>query len=244
MTNIRRTYTNKNGLLVTEYEIDVIHEKVPRLKELLNFLYHDQGIGFKLLTKLFDNSVSYTQLRRIFVTLGIEKRNGTSCTTHSLKLLRSENAISKGIWKNWTEKYQTKDKLTKHYLGGWYLNESTKKYVWLRSSWEFGYANWLNSNAIEWQYEESSYLLKNGLYYRPDFFIYVNGSLSKVVEIKATWNHGALDRIEKYYQFKQEYSNVHSEIITEELFDIIDIPYNKVLAAWKKIRKLDLPYDN
>jgi hypothetical protein len=235
----KRTFKSKGGKAVSSFFISKEHTDVPKLIENLQHLYHDCGIGFKLLSSELGN-VSYTRLRTIFQALGIEKRNGTSCVTDGLKQLRSERARKNNPWTDWTTKYPDKDKVNKHHLGGWYLNRSKSKYVWLRSSWEYGYATWLNSQKIIWDVEIRSYLLTDGRYYRPDFFLFVNDCLDYVVEIKSKWSNGSLERIDKFEQFRQEYPTIKAVLVTDELFEIIGKKQSEVLEEWKKVRVLEL----
>jgi hypothetical protein len=238
-SNPTRTFKSKGGTIVSSFFIDKNHQDTIKLIFNLNHLYHDCGMGFKLLSKELGN-ISYTRLRTIFRTLDIQKRNGTSCVTNSLKKIRSERAKKNNPWKDWTSKYIDKDKINKHHLGGWYLNQSNEKYVWLRSSWEYGYAKWLDSQKINWDVEVRSYLLSDGRYYRPDFFIFKDNCLDHIVEIKSKWSNGSLDRIDKFEQFKKEYKNINSILIMDEVFDLIGKNQNENLIEWKKTRILEL----
>ncbi|HEU4964970.1 MAG TPA: restriction endonuclease [Bacilli bacterium] len=56
--------------------------------------------------------------------------------------------------------------------------------VYLRSSYEYAFAKYLDHNEIQWTYEERCYDL-DGVYYIPDFFIYEANRLSYVVEVKS-----------------------------------------------------------
>lgn len=238
-SNPIRTFKSRGGSIVSRFYIDKEHIDASKLIVNLSHLYHDCGIGFKLLSMEFGN-VSYTRLRTIFKALGIEKRNGTSCVTESLRKIRSERARKNNPWTDWPLKYADKDKFSKRHLGGYYFNRSKNKHVWLRSSWEYGYAEWLNSQDINWDIETRSYLLSDGRYYRPDFFIFINECLDHIVEIKARWNNGSLERINKFEQFKLEYPGLDARLVTEELFDLIKKKSSDVIREWKKIRILEL----
>ena len=234
-----RTFKSKKGMMVSSFIIDKNHKDSFRLISNLNYLYHDCGIGFKLLSFELGN-VSYTRLRTIFQTLGISKRNGKSCVTDNLKKIRSERAKKSNPWSDWTSKHPTKDKVNRHHLGGWYFNKSAGKHVWLRSSWEYGYAKWLDSQGLSWDVEVRSYLLSDGRYYKPDFFIFTNDCLDHIVEIKARWFNGSLERIDKFEQFGREYSNIKTKLLTDELFDLIGKSQSEVLDEWKMNRILEL----
>jgi predicted nuclease of restriction endonuclease-like RecB superfamily len=113
----------------------------------------------------------------------------------------------------------------------------------LRSSWEYGYAKFLNDNRIEWDVEARSYLLSDGRYYRPDFFIYENNNLSKIVEIKSRWSNGSLERIDKFEMFKKEYGDISAELISDELFLLINRKQKDIINEWKKVRLMELKND-
>lgn len=55
--------------------------------------------------------------------------------------------------------------------------------TYLRSSYEFAYAYFLDKKGISWSYEEKSYELDDRIY-KPDFFVYENNKLDHIVEIK------------------------------------------------------------
>jgi len=241
-SNVKRNFTSKGGNMTSSYIIDKNHPDCLKLIYNLTHLYHDCGMGFKLLSQELGN-ISYTRLRTVFKTLGIESRVGTSCVTDGLKKLRSERAKKTNPWSNWTEKYPNKDKTNKHHLGGWYFNKSMNKYVWLRSSWEYGYAQWLDLTNQVWDVEARSYLLSDGRYYRPDFFIYEGNKLSHIIEIKSKWVNGSLERIDKFEKFKLEYLDINSKIITEEIFDIIGRTAVDILNEWKNKRITELKND-
>jgi hypothetical protein len=241
-SKIKRQFMGRGGKITTSYVIDASHKDCQKLIRNLKILYEENGMGFKLISSYLGN-ISYTRLRTVFETLGIEKRAGQSCVTEGLKKIRSERAKTNNPWTNWTEKYKDKDIVNKHHVAGWYLNESKSKYVWLRSSWEYGYAKFLNDNRIEWDVEARSYLLSDGRYYRPDFFIYENNNLSKIVEIKSRWSNGSLERIDKFEMFKKEYGDISAELISDELFLLINRKQKDIINEWKKVRLMELKND-
>ena len=60
--------------------------------------------------------------------------------------------------------------------------------IYLRSSFEFAFAYYLDYKKIIWKYEVCTYELKTSKY-KPDFFIYNNkGELVKIIEIKSKEN--------------------------------------------------------
>lgn len=226
--------------MIASYVVDVNHPEVSLLKDNLQKLYYDNGIGYKLLSSMLGN-VSYTQLRTIFLKVGVKGRVGTQCVTEGLKKVRSERARKSNPWKDWTgnPSLSQMHSKSKRYLGGWYLNRKSEKYVWLRSSWEFAYAMYLDEQEKYWDVEARSYLLSDGRYYRPDFFIYENDCLSEVIEIKSTWSNGAMNRIEKFETFKREYPLITARIIGDELFELIGKTPSQNLLEWKKLRIME-----
>lgn len=62
-----------------------------------------------------------------------------------------------------------------------------------KSSWELAYAEWLDSQEVDWQYEPVSFDLKVCRKYTPDFGIFVDGSISYFVEVKG-WVTDAVEK--------------------------------------------------
>lgn len=54
---------------------------------------------------------------------------------------------------------------------GGYVNSPLQDIVWMRSSWEIEYANYLTTQGIQWLYEPRCFDLGNGRTYRPDFYL-------------------------------------------------------------------------
>ena len=230
----------KNGKDAPVYDIDLDHAECDTLRKNLDYLYNERGMGYKLLCKELGN-ISYTRIRKLLKSLNIETRKGTSCVTDSLRALRSERAKINNPWTDWTGKDALKGmhRYSKRHLSGWYLNKSKNKLVWLRSSWEYAYASYLDRENIEWDVEVRSFLLSDGRYYRPDFFIYEKNKLEKIVEIKSTWANGSQDRIEKFETFKVEYPETAAVLLSNEMFNTIGVNSMTMLKEWKKIRILE-----
>jgi hypothetical protein len=240
LKTVRREFRSKGGTMTASYMFEADHPEIEILRENLQKLYYDNGIGYKLLSSMLGN-VSYTQLRTIFTKAGIKGRTGTHCVTDGLKKVRSERARKSNPWKDWpgNASLSQMHRKSKRYLGGWYLNHKAGKYVWLRSSWEFGYARHLDKQGKDWDVEARSYLLSDGRYYRPDFFVYENGCLVEVIEIKSTWSNGAMDRIEKFEAFKREYPQISARLVSDELFGLIGKTPSQNLLEWKHSRIME-----
>lgn len=232
-------YANPKGSVASKgYEFTEGYDTTG-LKESLAHLYHVDGLGYKMIVKTLGISeCSYSSLRTLFKKLDVKARTGTNVVTNKLKKMRGENVQgAKNPWHDWTEKKPEMHSKSKRYLGGFYFNKSRDKYVYLRSSWEYAYANWLDNNDYDWDVEVCSYLLSDGRYYRPDFFIYENDKLVEVIEIKAKYLDQEHVRIDKYDMFTQEYP-VNSKILYKnDIFGKLNIPYSKNIKDWKAIRR-------
>ena len=169
-------------------------------KEYLQKKYNE-GYGYKVLAR--ELNLSYTQIRNLFLRyLNLDVRTGNDVVTNKVKEFRSSRVQGKkNPFYNWPElKGHLHDNSTKGIQG--YYKRKNGQYVWLRSSWEYIYAKWLDSKNINWEYESKSYKLSNGETYRPDFKI-LDEEDFYFVEVK-----GALyeDRLYKVKMFQKEYT--------------------------------------
>lgn len=226
---------NENSALEINLNFD-------KLKIFFEKLYVENGYGYKSIIKIVDNLLSYTQIRRLFKKLNIEARIGMAVTTETLKKIRSINAIKKGYFKNWIETDSTRLIDSPRHLSGFLWNDSMKKYVYLRSVWEYAYACSLIEHKENWDVECRTFLLNDGSHYRPDFFIYDNElSLKYITEIKSLYNYEAKERLAKYYKFQKEYPEISSKLITsfEEIASLSSVlyGYGHYNRAWKKQRE-------
>ena len=144
-------YANPKGRVTSKgYEFTEGYDTVD-LKESLAYLYHVDGLGYKMIVKTLGiDKCSYSSLRTLFRKLDIKARTGTNIVTKKLKQMRSENAQgAKNPWHDWPEKKTEMHSYSKRYLGGYYFSKSRNKDVYLRSSWEYAYANWLDQNGYD-----------------------------------------------------------------------------------------------
>ena len=81
-----------------------------------------------------------------------------------------------------------------------------------RSGWEKKVADWMTSQAWIWRYEEISYEVGNKNY-TPDFHVYREGQLWKIVEVKGRWIGHAREKVD---QFIQQYPHLPFEIWGKE----------------------------
>ena len=111
---------------------------------------------------------------------------------------------------------------------GFYKNE------FLRSSYEYAFAKYLDHFNIKWKYEEKCYDL-NRKKYTPDFFIYTGDILVKIVEVKNR-NKKVIEKAEKLLEELSNMEKVETEIISyEQLLDLYrEMPYslNSTLTEW------------
>lgn len=87
--------------------------------------------------------------------------------------------------------------------------QSYYKEIRMDSRWEVGTARYFDNNGISWKYNEKGYRLSDGRYYYPDFFIYNNDVLVKIVEVKGYFRE---DNRKKYNMFLDEYPDIDIEL--------------------------------
>ena len=196
----------------------------------LERLYFKEEYGIKMMARGF--GVSYTIMRNVLINYMTKPiRKGQNITTKRMNKFRSERVLgNKNPWYDWVNQNKTPI-LNSRGIQGYYTNKLGKK-IWLRSTWEYIYAKWLDKNNILWKIEEKSYKLKNGENYRPDFFIYNNNDiLQYIVEVKGYYKN----RLYKYEMFKKEY-NIKI-ILVDSINDYIEEKkgYREILKEWKQI---------
>jgi len=127
-------------------------------------------------------------------------------------------------WKGKKHTDETKLKIAKKMVGNNYGKGRGKITVYngitFRSTWEAKVAEYLDLNNIEWLYEHESYILTETSTYKPDFFIYNNNKLIKIIEVKGYfWK----DNIIKYNLFKQLYPNIPIELWDKTVLTSLNI---------------------
>lgn len=204
------------------------------LREEIYNLYWKEEYGIKLLAQRLD--LSYSVTRGLLDFLDIPIRKGRNVVTNRLCNFRKEKALLEGKNKTGWNSPEVNRKYKKHNRGvqGFYYNKSMCKYVWLRSTWEYIYAKWLDKIGETWDVELECYTINESLY-RPDFFIFdENKNITKIVEIKGYWD-----------------SNTNKVKILNEKLEDIDViviynvdkyieknsHYHAELARWKKEKK-------
>lgn len=108
---------------------------------------------------------------------------------------------------------------------------------YLRSSYEYAYAKYLDYHLIPWSYEENAFDIGYKIY-KPDFFLYdQNGNLKKIVEIKSR-NEEAKAEARKALEIIRERYNVDCELFSYEellnLYDSLPFSLNSIITEWIK----------
>ena len=200
-----------------------------KYKKYIKKIY-DEGYGFKIIARWLD--LSYMRTRTLIITyLKIETRKGYKVSTRITRKFRSDRVKgNKSPWYNWPETMPYLVKGSRTGIQGYYLNKKGK-YIWLRSTWEYIYAKWLDNKKILWEYEAKTYKLSNGETYRPDFKI-IEKDNYYLVEIKGS---RFKDRLYKVDLFKKEYSHIKI-IVIKDISAYSEIGYKKELKEWKTIK--------
>lgn len=134
-------------------------------------------------------------------------------------------------WYNWPERHPHLTKNSKTGIQG-YFKTKAGKYIWLRSSWEYIYAKWLDAQNIKWGYELTTYKI-DAESYRPDFFILdENDNISKIVEIKGSPYKSRLYKVDV---FKKLYPDIDI-IIIYNIMLFSKSTYVKELKEWKMVK--------
>ena len=198
-----------------------------KAREYLESVYNN-GYGIRTISNSL--GISHNTGRLLLINwFKIKTRKGLHIVTEQVKKFRSERVKGDlNPWFNWPMNGKIRNSRG---IQGYYIKKSGE-YIWLRSSWEYIYAKWLDNNDIEWKFERNVYKLLNGENYLPDFFIYENGKLKYVVEMKG-YNKS---KIYKSKMFENEYKI--KTILIESVEDYCE-DYHKELKTWKNIRLLE-----
>lgn len=127
--------------------------------------------------------------------------------------------------------YKMKNNLKSRGYSGYY------KEIFLRSTLEFIYARYLDIHNKRWLYEKEIYSVF-GKNYKPDFFIYDDDKLIKIVEIKYS-KQEYLNYVEKYTSFFKtlniEYLVLYSKNINHIIkdFNLLEEKKNWILESNK-----------
>lgn len=204
------------------------------LKERITYLY-DEGHGFKTIAKSL--GLTYSVCRKLCVDyIGIEYRKGLSVVTDVLRKKRSDNVKGeKSPWYDWPNKMPKLLSKSGKSIQGYYTKKDGSK-VWLRSTYEYIIAKWLDKLGAEWKTEERCYVLSNGERYRPDFFVYENNELKTIIETKSRYFNKD-NREYKFHLFKEEYG-LDCMLVTD-ITKFTNKTYHQELKEWKLKRLLE-----
>lgn len=197
-------------------------------KDRISSLY-EEGNGLKRIAKMI--GLTYTRMRTLFNILGIEINKGTNVVYGKTRLVRSEN-LKKMYEKRtgWFRTFERKTNKASRGIQGYYYNNSRSKFVWLRSTYEYIYAKWLDRQGVDWDVEQQTFDLE-GTTYRPDFFIYEDGVLVKIVEIKGYWARGTKKTDELSAKLDIDV------VLIRDIEPYCDKSYKKELLEWKLQRR-------
>lgn len=190
--------------------------------------FYAAGWGLKVLAR--ELGLTYTKTRILFQRLSIPLRIGKDVVTIQCRNHRKEMACrDDNPWRDWTNKTVFHNKKMGRGVQGWYVQRDGNK-VWLRSTWEYIYAKWLDAQNIHWTTETQQYQLSDGTGYRPDFNIFnEDGELTKIVEVKGYYTN----RLYKTALLREEYG-IDVEIILN-IAPYTTLGYNKERRLWKAL---------
>lgn len=219
------------------------------IKHEINNLYNN-GFGYKIIGQ--NIGLTYSNTRKLLIDIcEIKKREGRSITTERTKEIRKAKANYELKTKTGWFKENIRNNLkiqnkTHRGVQGFYFNKSLKKFVWLRSTYEYIFAKWLDKTNQIWDIEVKHFKLKNGETYRPDFFIYEKNKISKIIEIKGYYDKRAY----KINLLNEQLKDIKCSILnftntSIQSFICSDSNYHIELAKWKterienKLKKLN-----
>jgi hypothetical protein len=229
--NKKRCAKNKYSTL-SERELWIKQNPCPFSDKIKTF--YNSGYGYKLLAK--ELNLTYSVIRLLCNKhIGFETRKGYNIVTEKLKEIRSKNAKMNNPFLDWPRKRPRLLEKNAKSIQGYYVKKDGTK-VWLRSTYEYIIAKWLDKLNVDWKVEVKTYELKNGENYRPDFFIYNNEKLMSIIEVKSRYFNKE-NREYKFHMLKEEY-DIDCLLITD-ITKFTNKTYHQELKEWKKQRSLE-----
>jgi hypothetical protein len=201
---------------------------------------YEYGYGLKAISKALN--ISYTNTRSLLKHLKIDIRQGRNVVTDELKKCRSINAIKQRNEKTgfFSEDIRSNLKIinkTHKGVQGWYFNISMNKWVWLRSTYEFIFAKWLDRTGHLWDVELKKYKIGNETY-RPDFFILdENMNIIKIIETKGYIQNNSHKPKLLEELIKTDVILLHLDSKKIKTYTEYNKSYQTILKEWKIIRK-------
>lgn len=239
---LKKFKTRKGGSIYHDRKKIELDVRFNSVKKFIDEKYYIKGMGIKSIIKKYNLPITYSVLRFYLLNFfNIVIRDNKEITDF-LRKSRSEKATYE--WNNkigfFDQILQDGIKNKKNVIRGiqgYYFNNSLNKYVWLRSSWEYIFAKWLDKNNYKWDVEMKTFDISNNKKYRPDFFILDDeNNILKIIEVKGYWK----DKLYKFNELKKLFEKSKIEFI---LIDKIK-PYSyngfkKDVNIWKKERILN-----
>ena len=221
-TEIKQWYDTVPFIIGPQRKQKRIKEIPLKIQKLVGILYNVYEYGNPSLAKLI--GIHKTPCAALIKHCDIKRRDNKS-TTLRVRTIRSEKIKGDKNPRIYNDKNQYSTGIK-----GYYDSKNNGK-VYFRSSWEYLYARWLDKNNINWKYEARQFKLKNGKYYRPDFFIYENNILKHVVEVKGA------DKTTLYKTnlLKNEYDI--DVVVIDNIKPYCIQDYTTELKKWKQLQK-------
>ena len=212
----------------SERDIFVARTPCPIISKI-EYIYNS-GDGLKSIAK--NLGINYSPLRVIFNKHNVQIRQGRNVVTDKLREKRKENALNweDNPFREWTTKYPELALKNGRGLQGYYKRKNGE-YVWLRSTYEYIFAKWLDKINADWVVEFKRYKLENGETYLPDFFIFEDNKLAKIVEIKGDFYQNQKHKPE----LLNEQLDVPVILITD-ITRFTDKTYGKEQKQWRQVR--------
>jgi len=213
------------------------------VKEFIEKNYYTNGMGIKSIIKKYNLPITYSILRFYFINFFKIKIRDNKEITDFIRKSRREKATYERDNKIGFFNQNLQDNLkirnsTIRGIQGYYFNISLNKYVWLRSSWEYIFAKWLDKNNYKWDVEIKTFEISNNKKYRPDFFIFDNNdNIIKIIEVKGYWK----DKLYKFVELKNMLNKSNIEfILVDKIKTYSYNGFKQDLNNWKRERILDL----
>lgn len=238
--------SNHYGLTKKEIDLKASILTNDEFFSLLKKYYVESQIGIKSLIKLLDNVLTYSIMRGILVKFGIlrTQNNYVGIFTEEQKKMRSYNAKN-GITLTWLETASIYDKphlsqnSNKQGIQGFYFSKKMNKYIWLRSTYEYMFIDWLEKFGINYIFEGKTFVLNDGRKYRPDFLILnKKNEVEIIIELKS--NYYVSHQDDKGFLLNDE-QNIPVKVLVgiDEMKNYTDsniMNYGIALKEWKKLR--------
>ena len=129
-------------------------------------MYVNQKLSKSQIAKIF--GISTTTVLKCMKIYGIPRRSTSEALSGIPKSESHKQKLSESKKGSKHPNYGKKCKT--HGKRNWFLCPDGKT-VSMRSSWETSFANYLNENNVDWQYEPKTFLLEDGSAYTPDFYL-------------------------------------------------------------------------